>query len=56
VDQVGQILGAGRLAQLLGRMASVWGGSTQTLVATRLHEEEMPESVETDPPGWPATT
>jgi hypothetical protein len=26
------------------------------LVATRLHEEEKPESVDTDPPDRPATT
>jgi hypothetical protein len=61
VDQVSQTpgwvgLGAGRRAQLVGWLARVWGGLACGLVATRLHEEEKPESVEATPLGRPATT
>jgi hypothetical protein len=53
MDQVGQTpgrvgKGAGRSAQLLGWSARFWGSSARALVATRLHEEEKPESVEKD--------
>jgi hypothetical protein len=37
---------AGQPAQLLGQLARVQGGSTRNLVATRLHQEVKPESVE----------
>jgi hypothetical protein len=44
VDQVSQT--PGRVGLGASRPAKVWGGSAHALVATRLHEEEKPESVE----------
>jgi hypothetical protein len=60
MDQVGQTLGrvglgASWQAQYLGRSARVWGGLPRAWIATRLHEEEKPESVEAAAPGQPAT-
>jgi hypothetical protein len=51
MDQVGQTpsrvgLGASQPAQLHGQPASLLGGFVRALVATRLHEEEKPGSVE----------
>jgi hypothetical protein len=59
VDQVGQTLGqvalgADRPAQLLGRPTRVCGSSARALIATRLHKEEKPESVEATPLSRPA--
>jgi hypothetical protein len=44
VDQVSQT--PGRVGKGDGRLARVWDSSAWVLVATRLHEEEKPESVE----------
>jgi hypothetical protein len=60
MDQVGQTpgrvgKGVSRSTQLLGRSARVWDGLARALVATRLHEEETPKSVEAAPPSRAAT-